>query len=191
MIIKSINRKTTQDKTLFIVDFTNSKKILLLTVEDLEKLTYEYNRYHWDQDIDNYLEEHVGNSYHEDILKDTDLIDKFRETYYENRSDADGGEYESSMHWSECLNNAAEDTIEPIWYVYDNDMRTKFKEILSEKYNKSLLDNIDLIRTIMEKIGNKIADDDKPITKETFFNDNLINNTLKTIFADDLAEYKL
>ncbi len=66
---------------------------------------YYCRHYYCRLDVKNYFSD---KGYDPAILDNKLLIDAITTTYVDFRDNADGGEYEDSMHWTKCLDKAIE-----------------------------------------------------------------------------------
>lgn len=79
--------------------------IATMPIHEAEMIADAVRNYYCRLDVENYF---TDKRYDPAILEDTTLIDDITIAYADFRDNADGGEYEDSMHWTECLDKAVE-----------------------------------------------------------------------------------
>lgn len=91
------------------IDITPSDKdtTLTLTLSDAEGVAYAVREYYCAEDIEDFFSD--SDDYLDEVVDDADIMNALLTSYMTYRENADGGEYEESMHWSECLERAIED----------------------------------------------------------------------------------
>lgn len=80
---------------------------LTLTLSDAESVAMALRRFHCSTDIIERFSNTDDYSY--DAIENGDVMTALLDSYVKRRENADGGEIEDSMHWSECLSKAIED----------------------------------------------------------------------------------
>lgn len=83
---------------------------LSLTLSDAQRVSAAVRRYYCLDDLKNYFEN--NDIYSADVIDDDALMIALIDSYAQYRENADGGEIEDSMHWSECLSAAIADNAE-------------------------------------------------------------------------------
>lgn len=91
------------------IDIAPSDKdtILTLTLSDAETITHAVRIYYCKEDIIDFFSD--NNDYLNAAIDDANVMNALLKSYVEYRDFADGGEYEESMHWKQCLEKAVED----------------------------------------------------------------------------------
>lgn len=79
---------------------------LSLTLSDAEKVERAVKQHYCKQDLIDYFEN--SDKYSDEVLNDESVMKTLLDSYLIYRINADGGEEEECMHWSECLSKAIE-----------------------------------------------------------------------------------
>ena len=77
-----------------------------LSLSQAAEVVDMYNRIYYVEDIEHFFEE--STKYDSRILLDKDLMYEILANYADLRNNADGGDIEDTLHWSECLRLAVE-----------------------------------------------------------------------------------
>lgn len=104
--IKINNISIKADMNQSIVYISNNNDIIALTFSEIKELNATMNRAYYLDDIISYFTN--SDEYTDDILNDTELLNHILDDYEEKRNNADGGEEEDCIHWTDCLESAVE-----------------------------------------------------------------------------------
>ncbi len=101
----TVNTVTVNHSDRTISLHSADKLITTMPIHEAEMIADAVRSYYCRLDVEDYF---TDERYDSAILENTMLIDDITDTYANFRNHADGGEYEDSMHWTECLDKAVE-----------------------------------------------------------------------------------
>lgn len=82
-------------------------ELLSLTLNDAVKIADAVDRYYYKEDLMYHFEH--SKEYSDEVLNDESVMEILLDAYTDYRSDADGGDEEENMHWTQCLSMAIDD----------------------------------------------------------------------------------
>lgn len=82
-------------------------KHITISLSDASRIAETVNEIYYMEDITSNIQGKVDlDTYAPQILEDKEVLDSILDIYADYRNNADGGEWEETRHWSECLSDA-------------------------------------------------------------------------------------
>ena len=179
--------KDNRSLTAFELTLESGAK-LLTNIDSLQRVHDALDDYYYKQDITSFFENKIEDGIMTSVVMlDTDFINEILESYRSYRDEANGGEYEDSRHWSECLDEALNDNPYALPNaVYNKDLYEYVVPKITARYGESTESEIKKIRCFIKELIDYVTEEEE--TEIESFDPESVTDGNYDEYIDELLE---